>query len=55
MQQSSDKFLMFRNRLQKVFRHISKQAKKQSITCYRIYDHDLPEFPFIIELYDDRL
>jgi 23S rRNA (cytosine1962-C5)-methyltransferase len=55
MQQPFDKYLMFRNRLEKVFRHISKQARRQGITCYRIYDHDLPEFPFIIENYDGRL
>ena len=49
------KQLMFRNRLTKVFRHISKQAKRQGISCYRIYDHDLPEFPFCIELYGEKL
>lgn len=46
---------MFRNRLTKVYKHRSKQAKRQEIGCYRIYDHDLPEFPFCIELYEDRL
>lgn len=25
------------------------------ISCYRIYDHDLPEFPFSIELYEDKI
>ncbi len=43
---------MFFNRLQKVYKHKSKQAQRQGITCYRVYDHDLPEFPFCIELYD---
>jgi len=46
---------MFRNRLIKVFRHLHKQAKRQHISCYRLYDHDLPEFPFCIELYGDRI
>ena len=46
---------MFSNRLTKVFRHIGKQAGKQGIRCYRIYDHDLPEFPFCIEFYEDKL
>ena len=46
---------MFRNRLTKVFRHINKQAKRQHISCYRIYDHDLPEFPFCIEIYGNRI
>ena len=55
MHQPFDKLLSFRNRLQKVSRHLSKQAARQGITCYRIYDHDLPEAPFIIELYEDKL
>ncbi|MFI5194276.1 MAG: class I SAM-dependent methyltransferase [Chitinophagales bacterium] len=52
---SQDKALMFHNRLSKVFRHVSKLAKRQSVSCYRIYDHDLPEFPFCIEIYGDWL
>ncbi len=46
---------MFRNRLAKVYKHRSKQAKRMQVSCYRIYDHDLPEFPFCIELYEDKL
>lgn len=46
---------MFRNRLTKVFRHLGKQAKRLAISCYRVYDHDLPEFPFCIEFYGDKL
>jgi 23S rRNA (cytosine1962-C5)-methyltransferase len=46
---------MFRNRLAKVYRHISKLARRQGITCYRVYDHDIPEFPFCIEIYEDKI
>lgn len=46
---------MFRNRLAKTWRHTSKLARRQGVTCYRVYDHDLPEFPFCIELYEDRV
>jgi 23S rRNA (cytosine1962-C5)-methyltransferase len=52
---NEEKLAMFRNRLTKVYRHTSKQAKRQNISCYRIYDHDLPEFPFCIELYGDLI
>ncbi|MBK7099314.1 MAG: class I SAM-dependent methyltransferase [Sphingobacteriales bacterium] len=45
---------MFKNRLTKVFRHLSKTARKQNVGCYRIYDHDLPEFPLIIDIYEDK-
>jgi 23S rRNA (cytosine1962-C5)-methyltransferase len=48
------KLEMFQNRLAKVFRHLSKQARRQNITCYRIYDRDLPEFPLIIDIYGDK-
>jgi len=50
-----EKKQMFINRLTKVYRHRSKQAKRQNISCYRIYDHDLPEFPFAIDAYEDKL
>jgi 23S rRNA (cytosine1962-C5)-methyltransferase len=46
---------MLHNRLQKVWRHLSRQAKRMGISCYRVYDHDLPEFPFCLEIYDDKL
>jgi 23S rRNA (cytosine1962-C5)-methyltransferase len=50
-----EKLQMFRNRLTKTFRHTSRLAGRQSVSCYRIYDHDLPEFPFCIELYEDKI
>jgi 23S rRNA (cytosine1962-C5)-methyltransferase len=52
---SPEKATMFRNRLTKVFRHVSKSARRKEISCYRIYDHDLPEFPVCIEKYEDWL
>jgi len=52
---TEDKFLMFRNRLEKVYRHLGKQAKRMGITCYRLYDHDLPEFPLCIEIYEQNI
>lgn len=50
-----DKIIMFYNRLTKVFRHRSKQARRAGVSCYRVYDHDLPEFPLCIEFYGDKL
>jgi 23S rRNA (cytosine1962-C5)-methyltransferase len=47
------KLQMFENRLTKVFRHISKLARRQQVTCYRVYDDDIPEFPFSIEIYEE--
>lgn len=46
---------MFRNRLEKVYRHLRKTAKREGVSCWRVYDHDLPEFPLVLEIYEDRL
>lgn len=46
------RLLAFSNRLQKVWKHRSKAARRQGIACFRFYDHDLPEAPFAIEWLD---
>ena len=46
-----EKIQAFENRIAKVYRHIRKIATKQGVTCFRIYDHDIPEFPFVIDQY----
>jgi 23S rRNA (cytosine1962-C5)-methyltransferase len=53
LQDYTAKLLMFENRLTKVYKHYNKLARRQEVTCFRFYDHDLPEFPFAIELYKD--
>ena len=49
------KLQMLENRLQKVFKHLRKTARRQEITCYRVYDDDIPEFPFSIDIYEDHV
>ena len=46
---------MFSNRLIKMSKHFSKWARKQGLNCFRLYDRDLPRFPFCIEMYADHL
>ena len=46
-------FQSFANRLRKVNRHISKWARRQDLGCYRVYDNDMPEFPLVIDRYED--
>lgn len=48
----SEKMVMFENRLRKMWKHYGKTARKQNVTSFRFYDHDLPEFPFAIDHYD---
>jgi len=50
-----EKIVFFENRLQKVYKHLAKIAKRINVSCYRIYNVDLPEFPFIIEMYNDNV
>ena len=45
---------MFANRLQKNHAHLQKWAKRNQITCYRVYDADLPEYAFAIDIYNDH-
>jgi 23S rRNA (guanine2445-N2)-methyltransferase / 23S rRNA (guanine2069-N7)-methyltransferase len=46
---------MFINRLRKNYRHIKKQAEKKGETTYRIYDTDLPEYAFAIDIDGDKV
>ena len=50
-----DKFRMLENRLRKVDRYLARTASRSGVTCYRVYDHDLPEFPFCVDRYEDKL
>jgi 23S rRNA (guanine2445-N2)-methyltransferase / 23S rRNA (guanine2069-N7)-methyltransferase len=42
----------FANRLRKNFRHLSKWARREGVTCWRVYDADLPDFAVAVDLYD---
>lgn len=45
---------MLANRLRKNARHLSKWARRRGISCYRLYDRDIPEFPLVIDYYEGR-
>ena len=40
------------NRLARVFKHRRKWARRTGVTCFRIYDHDIPDQPFVCDWYD---
>lgn len=42
---------MFANRLRKRVRHLGKWARREGVTCYRVYDADLPEYAVAVDLY----
>ena len=43
------------NRLTRMGQHFRKWATRRNITAYRVYDCDLPNYPFIAEIYNDFL
>lgn len=45
----------FANRLKKNMQQMDKWARKKGITCYRIYDADIPQFAVAIDRYHDHL
>lgn len=44
----------FTNRLTKMYAHIGKWARRAGVTCYRVYDADLPEFNVAIDIYEGK-
>jgi 23S rRNA (cytosine1962-C5)-methyltransferase len=41
----------FANRVRKNARHVGKWARRSDIECYRVYDRDIPEFAFALDIY----
>ncbi|MBA2651211.1 MAG: bifunctional 23S rRNA (guanine(2069)-N(7))-methyltransferase RlmK/23S rRNA (guanine(2445)-N(2))-methyltransferase RlmL [Tatlockia sp.] len=44
---------MLANRLKKNLSHLQKWAKREQISCFRVYDADLPEYAYAIDIYND--
>lgn len=42
------------NRLEKNYKHLKKWAARLGIDAFRIYEKDIPEFPFIVDVYKDH-
>ena len=46
---------MVANRLRKNIKKLRKWANKNNISCYRVYDADMPEYAFAVDNYDGRI
>jgi 23S rRNA (guanine2445-N2)-methyltransferase / 23S rRNA (guanine2069-N7)-methyltransferase len=44
---------MLANRLRKNLRHWSRWARRHGISCYRLYDADLPEYALAVDRYEE--
>ncbi len=42
----------FANRIRKNLESLRKWRKREDVTCYRLYDADIPEYAFTIDVYD---
>ncbi len=40
------------NRIQKRWMHLKKWAKRELVTCFRVYEKDLTDYPLILDWYD---
>ncbi len=55
-EQLSDNAAMFRNRITKNHKHLSRWSRRESVQCYRVYDADLPDYSVAVDLYQgDKL
>jgi len=43
------------NRLRKNLRHLRKWARREGVTCWRVYDRDMPEVPVTVDWYEGRV
>jgi 23S rRNA (cytosine1962-C5)-methyltransferase len=50
--QAADQISAFANRLRKNLAHWHKWARRRGTTCFRIYDRDVPQFPFAIDWFE---
>jgi 23S rRNA (guanine2445-N2)-methyltransferase / 23S rRNA (guanine2069-N7)-methyltransferase len=49
----SEHGVMFANRLKKNYKHLKKWARKNNISCYRVYDADIPQYAVAIDKYEN--
>ncbi len=45
----------FMNRIRKNLRTVGAWARREGISCYRLYDADLPEYAVAVDIYGDRV
>ena len=46
---------LFAARLKKRAKHLRRWPTKRGVTCFRLYERDVPEIPLIVDRYEDQL
>ncbi len=44
---------MFRNRLRKNRKRLERWRREEAVSCYRLYDADMPEYALALDVYED--
>lgn len=52
---NEERAAMLHNRLKKNVKSIGQWARKQGISCYRLYDADMPEYAVAIDIYEGQV
>ena len=52
-EKTADQAVMLANRLEKPYKHLRKWARRTGVSCYRLYDKDIPEIPLAVDLYQE--
>ena len=52
---ANDQAAIFANRLKKNARHMRRWPTRRDISCFRLYDRDIPEVPLVVDRYDTYL
>ncbi len=50
---TAEQAVLFANRLEKRHKHLKKWARRTGVTCFRVYDRDIPEIPLSCDLYEE--
>ena len=43
------------NRIRKNQRHLKSWRQREGVTCYRVYDADIPEYAVAVDVYEERI
>ena len=52
-EKTAEQAIIFANRIEKQYKHLRKWARRTGVTCYRLYDRDIPEVPLAVDLYQE--
>ncbi len=50
---TAEQAVIFANRLDKRHKHLRKWARRTGVSCFRVYDRDIPEIPLSCDLYEE--